>query len=429
MRLWDATTGTLKNTLTGHTAYVNSVAFSPDGNTIVSGSGDDTVRLWDVETGTLKNTLTGHTAYVNSVAFSPDGNTIVSGSGDDTVRLWNVATGTLKNTLTGHTGWVESVAFSPDGKTIASIGVWGNVRLWDVATGSLRNTLTSPIVAGSSGPHHGSGSVAFSPDGNTIANGGWDHTVSLWDVETGTLKNTLTGHFNKIESVAYSPDGSILASGSQDGTMLLWDIVFIDGINGDGVVDIEDLMLVVSNLGKTGKNIADVNRDGVVDIRDVVKVAGALENPAASPSLYLQTYAKFFNASDMRKWITEAQHLNLTDITSQRGIHVLQQLLATLIPKKTTLLPNYPNPFNPETWIPYQLEKPADVTLTIYALDGKVIRKSSLGHQAAGIYQSKSRAAYWDGRNAVGEPVASGVYFYTLTTGGFTATRKMLIMK
>ncbi|RKU31574.1 hypothetical protein C6499_04200, partial [Candidatus Poribacteria bacterium] len=96
---------------------------------------------------------------------------------------------------------------------------------------------------------------------------------------------------------------------------------------------------------------------------------------------------------------------------------------------ETTLLPNYPNPFNPETWIPYQLAVPTDVRISIYTADGKAVRALDLGHQPAGVYQSRSRAAYWDGRNAVGEPVSSGVYFYTLTAGEFTATRKLLIRK
>lgn len=108
---------------------------------------------------------------------------------------------------------------------------------------------------------------------------------------------------------------------------------------------------------------------------------------------------------------------------------MLEQLLRVLTPKETTLLPNYPNPFNPETWIPYQLAKDADVVLTIYAVNGQLIRTLAFGHQPAGIYHSRSRAAYWDGKNARGEPVASGVYFYTLTAGEFTATRKMLIRK
>ena len=102
---------------------------------------------------------------------------------------------------------------------------------------------------------------------------------------------------------------------------------------------------------------------------------------------------------------------------------------AQQVPEKTTLLPNYPNPFNPETWIPYQLAQPADIKLTIYDINGRVVRALDLGHQAAGTYQSRSRAAHWDGKNAQSEAVASGVYFYTLKAGDFTATRKMLIRK
>ncbi len=108
---------------------------------------------------------------------------------------------------------------------------------------------------------------------------------------------------------------------------------------------------------------------------------------------------------------------------------MLENFLKVLTPKKTALLPNYPNPFNPETWIPYQLAAPADVPVTIYAVDGTLVRTLSLGHKPIGIYQNRTRAAYWDGKNRLGEPVASGVYFYTLTAGDFNATRKMLIRK
>ena len=103
--------------------------------------------------------------------------------------------------------------------------------------------------------------------------------------------------------------------------------------------------------------------------------------------------------------------------------------LSKAVPEENALLPNYPNPFNPETWIPYQLSKSVAVTVSIYSANGRLIRTLSLGHQAAGVYRSRSRAVYWDGRNAQGEPVASGVYFYTLKAGDFTDTRKMLIRK
>ncbi len=199
-------------------------------------------------------------------------------------------------------------------------------------------------------------------------------------------------------------------------------------VNSDGTVDIADLVLVASNLDKTGQNAADVNGDGTVDIADLVLVAGALGNSAAAPSLHLQSL-DMLTAADVKMWLSAAQQLGITDATSQRGILFLEQLLTVLTPKETVLLANYPNPFNPETWIPYHLAKEADVTLHIYAMNGQLVRTLRLGHQAVGMYQNRSRAAYWDGKNAFGESVASGLYFYTLTAGDFTATRKMLIMK
>ena len=199
-------------------------------------------------------------------------------------------------------------------------------------------------------------------------------------------------------------------------------------VNGDGIVNILDLVLISANFGKTGQNPADVNGDGVVNIVDLVKVASEMGAGAAAPSAHPQTL-EMLTAADVRWWLTQAEQANLIDATSQRGILMLQQLLAALVPKETSLLPNYPNPFNPETWIPYQLSETAEVTLHIYAVDGTLIRTLALGYQPAGMYQSKNRAVYWDGRNKGGEPVASGVYFYTITAGNFTATRKMLIRK
>ena len=199
-------------------------------------------------------------------------------------------------------------------------------------------------------------------------------------------------------------------------------------INLDGVVNIQDLVIVSKRFGWRGQSIADVSGDGLVNIVDLVLVAAAFADGAAAPSLHSDAL-EMFTAADVQQWLSQAQLMNLTDVRSQRGIIFLQQLLAALTPKKTVLLANYPNPFNPETWIPYHLSKDAEVTLQIYAMDGTLMRRFTLGHQPAGMYQSRSRAAYWDGRNAFGEPVASGVYFYTLTAGNFTATRKMLIRK
>ena len=206
------------------------------------------------------------------------------------------------------------------------------------------------------------------------------------------------------------------------------DVQVIGDINGDGVVNIQDLVLVANAFGQTGQQAADVNGDGIVNIKDLVKVAGAIGGDAAAPTA-MPAALELFSTADVQQWLVETNRLSLIDALSQRGVRFLEQLLAALTPTETALLPNYPNPFNPETWIPYQLAESAAVTVRIYAANGSLIRMLALGHQPAGIYEGRSRAAYWDGKNALGEPVASGVYFYTLTAGDFSATRKMLIRK
>ena len=202
-------------------------------------------------------------------------------------------------------------------------------------------------------------------------------------------------------------------------------------LNHDGVVNILDLVLVASQFGTTGPSAADLNGDNTVNIQDLVLVANALSNTAAAPSTKQPT------AALVNTWLQLAQQNAASKVQTSlpkgfsytRGIEVLEQLARALTPEKTALFANYPNPFNPETWIPYQLSKAADVSVTIYASDGNVVRTLTLGHQDAGMYKNRSRAAYWDGKNEIGESVASGLYFYTLIAGNFTATRRMLILK
>ena len=368
--------------------FIRDVAYSPVSSLLAVGGGIG-IWIYDADTGEELKLLTGDSdpVSVNSVSFSPDGQTLASGS-LDTVLLWDVSSGGHLRTLTGHTDLVWSVSFSPDGETLAS--------------------------------------------------GSYDRTVRIWDVSSGGHLRTLTGHAYSVNSVSFSPEGQTLASGSWDGTVLLWDLAsistskptqFPEDVNKDGVVNIIDLTFVASNFGKQGNNDADVNGDGVVNIVDLTLVAAAFGNSTSAPLLLGHDSKIAPIRADVEAWLRDARKTNLTDPAFRRGILVLEQLLAALAPKETILLPNYPNPFNPETWIPYQLAKSADVSISIYTADGQLVRKLDLGHHAIGIYESQNRAAYWDGKNALGEPVASGVYFYTLTAGEFTATRKMLIRK
>ena len=212
-------------------------------------------------------------------------------------------------------------------------------------------------------------------------------------------------------------------------------------VNQDGEVNILDIMQVAQYLREDASvnPQSDVNSDGTIGILDLIAVAQQMDESTASAPTFITHRGIDMNLAVIdspkltpamiRGWITHAQIENDGSIVFQKGIANLQRLLTSLTPEKTKLLANYPNPFNPETWIPYHLAKPAEVTLTIYAASGKIVRSLVLGHQEVGIYKSRSRAAYWDGRNEVGEPVASGIYFYTLTAEDFTATRKMLIRK
>ena len=200
-------------------------------------------------------------------------------------------------------------------------------------------------------------------------------------------------------------------------------------VNRDGVVNIIDLISVAQQLGERvpPNSPVDINGDGVVNIFDLTLVAqGIGKSTAAAPAVATGRV----DAATIEAWIAGARLADDGSIAFRQGIANLQNLLAPLIiPQETALLANYPNPFNPETWIPYQLAVPAEVVLTIYDMNGVTVRRLTVGHQAVGMYQSRGRAAYWDGRNGSGESVASGVYFYTLTSGEFTATRKMLVQK
>ena len=201
-----------------------------------------------------------------------------------------------------------------------------------------------------------------------------------------------------------------------------------EDVNRDGVVNLQDLVLVASNFGQFGTHDTDINTDSVINIVDLVLVAASLGAGDSAPSRHSVSMKKL-TVAEVQQWLIDAQRLDNTIPAFQRGMVVLQKLLAMLSPKETVLLPNYPNPFNPETWIPYQLANATDVTVRIYSASGVLVRILVVGYQPAGIYHSQSRAAYWDGKNDVGEQVASGIYFYTLSAGQTTMTRRMVIRK
>ena len=478
VRLWDATTGA---TLTRYHRGVDSIAFSPDGKTLASGSGeDDTIRFWDIATGTSERIDLGS---ASSGSFSPDLQQFAAVVGRSIIRLWDFSSRVSVAPVT--------VVSPPIGDSVViDINIVGvkDVRGYDLtieyngkalryASHTLGDYLPGDVFAGPT--------IITPPDSpDNIEDINGDGVVDLKDLiwlmadvasdeerdSDFDLADAQYESFKPFRGTRISSDTSVSFSatspagvGNGDGTLATVTFEVLrrrasnfalsgtlsdnDGnrvpfvvspgrvvtppwdVNGDGSVDILDLSFVAARFGQQDQPKADVNEDGVVDIKDLIVVASGMPGAAAAPAAWHRGIESPPTRADVQEWLAQAQQLNLTDVSSQRGIFFLESLLVALVPQETLLLPNYPNPFNPETWIPYQLAEPGDVTLTIYDIQGRVVRDLDLGHQRAGMYRTRSRAAYWDGRNAHGEPVASGVYFYTLKAGDFTATRKMLIRK
>ncbi len=482
VRIWDTSTGRNTSILRGHRGEVVSVTFSSDGHTIASSAGysldrdwiyaDNTIRFWDAATGTQKSTIFVGSDYVGTINFSPIENILTSAS-NSKVKLWDTTTGNPLWTVTGDekdilrstfspdgstlaingqrsvdlydittkkliksfaAAWqsYSNITFSPNGRTIARCGRDNEVHIWNVDSGALKTISTSyrdkyPLV-----------NAVFGPDNRTLITTGVDNdgSIQFWDVVSGEQKMSIHGMPNGIDRIIFNPDGRTFATLGWSGTILLWDYHTIVNpyrheadVNGDGVVDLSDLVFVAKNFGQIGFNAADVNGDAVVDIADLLIVAGAMDEVAVAPIATNRNLYNTLTSTEVQKWLLQTHQLNSIDVTTQKGILFLEQLLIALAPQKTALFHNYPNPFNPETWIPYQLSESSVVTIEIYSSGGQLIRTLDLGEKSAGLYQNKDSAAHWDGKNEIGEPVANGVYFYKLTAGSHSATRRMVIRK
>ena len=403
---------------------VNALAYRPDGDRLaaVDARGRLYIFWTDHKNGTrrLLRTRDEHAGEVRAVAWSPNGSILATSGNDGTVRLWNSEGSVNYAVLRGHRQSVRGVAFSSDGSMLAS-GSSDGIRIWDANTERHLRTITH---------HSGVEGLVFHPSKPMLAVDTSTTRIILYNAATGQWMQDIDGVGGPV---SFHPNGKFLAA-CFNKMIRIYKLVTANRLdaNKDGEVDIKDLIEVAKNYGKTGTNNADVNNDNRVDIKDLTAVAKAINPDFAAPPLENQPATLPFTAEEVRQWIQDAKEQGV----DAEGIATLEQLLQTVLwkpaetpPQETALLANYPNPFNPETWIPYQLAKPAEVTVAIRTADGKLVRTLALGQLPAGVYQDKRRAAYWDGTNEQGERVASGVYFYTLKAGDFSATKKMLIRK
>ena len=321
-------------------------------------------------------------------------------------------------------GWFCDIVFDPT--ALEAIEIKEGEFLKD---GTSAPYFLEGTIDNTSGKIRNVGSVRLSRNG--VSGTGKLLSVTFTAKTVGDTQVNLANHH------AGSSDLQIIRLNSSEFVITVEERIFLPwDVNQDGQVNILDLMQVAQFLGTDASVTpeADVDRDGTIGILDLILVAQHIGGPMGSaPTLSLnrdvRIERKELTPVIIRAWISQAILQNDGSIVFREGIANLQKLLKSFVPEKTMLLHNYPNPFNPETWIPYQLAEATDVSITIYAVDGMIVRTFMLGYQEAGKYKSRSRAAYWDGTNSLGEPVASGLYFYMLTAGNFTGTRTMLIKK
>ncbi|MYF56308.1 T9SS type A sorting domain-containing protein [Candidatus Poribacteria bacterium] len=325
---------------------------------------------------------------------------------------------------TDFAGWFSDIVFDPAALEAIEVKEGEFLKEGNTETYFLKGTIDNTV-----GEIKNVGSIR-------LKRGGVNGTGTLLSV-TFTAKTAGDTHIRFVNHHAGTSNLQIIRLNSSACVITVEERVFLTwDVNQDGQVNILDLMHVSQFLGKDASFSpeSDVDSDGIIGILDLIVIAQHIgDTDGSAPSLNANRDVRIETTEPVpamiQSWISQAMLQNDGSTVYREGIANLQKLLTSLIPKKTMLLHNYPNPFNPETWIPYQLSEAADVSVTIYAANGRIVRTLVIGHQEAGEYKSRSRAAYWDGINSSGEPVASGIYFYTLKDGDFTATRKMLIRK
>ena len=382
----------------------------------------DKIQRADLDGSNVEDLVTQGLRITTGLALDTAGGKMYwTDDGTNKIQRANLDGSDVENLVT------EGLAFPLD---IALDTARGKMYWTDVVTGKIQRanldgTNLQDIITGASGPH----SIALDAANGKIYWTDWrDNKIQRADLNGSGVEDVVTKGVDRPSAIAIADSSDqppvVTPPDDDDDEPVYAD----EDVNRDGEVNVSDIIYVAERYGQTGQSNADVNDDEIVNIDDLILVAAALDSVSAAPAARAQLPRGLTEAA-VEQWLTEAKLLGKDTPAYQRGILTLELLLAALTPKDTALLPNYPNPFNPETWIPYHLSNAADVQISIYDSQGVLVRWLDLGHQTAGYYTNRAKAAYWDGKNESGERVASGAYFYHLTAGDYSATRRMVILK
>ena len=469
MKIWDIPSRSLRKVIGPHSGTFRGLVISPDSQTIAIGQGLG-IELRDIHTGevtaqfdyyyglgTITFSETGkrivaerlifdvgnpenrqvldRLGYSSATAFST-GDTYLAARnrGDNLIHLWEQQDGKYVYRYALHSPVNGTPTFipSPDGVPVLAVVNSKRVAVWKLREQPQRLLILELDARGT---------IHFSGDGRYLFANGEDG-LQIWDWR----EQKRIQHPPVPEYLAVSRDSSVILTwDDKTGQILIWDgrsllppepAVSYD-INRDGVVNVLDLVQAASQFGQIGTDLSgDVNGDGKVDASDLGHIGSRLGEIAAAPALPIgdSNSTISYHSSAVKHQFQALTALESLDSPS-RGVHIARNLLKTWLSRmepsvtETKVLPNYPNPFNPETWIPYQLAEAAHVQIRIYDVVGHLVRELDLGTKLASSYLSKPQAAYWDGGNDMGETVSSGVYFYTLEAGDYRRTRRMIIAR
>ncbi len=415
-RVWDIETGELKGEAPMNNTPIASVSLSPDGRYVFSSprriwTGDGSIRVWDLLTG---QATAQYRYYKGPSALSRGGRYIAAAEQGDGIQIRNVETGEITAELADYRP--SSLVFSPDGRSLAftDYNYQGkDIHIWRIDSGE--------VFADLKGDQWAPSSIAYSPDGSMLAVGGYDGAF-LWNSESGNLIRTFADG-ERVETLAFSPDGKTLLTGGEDSVARLWDVRYgalrteLEGHKG---------AVVSAAYSSDGERIAVADEEGTIRIwsaetfelkRMLTGHAGYVSSVAFSPDG--KSLVSGGKDGRVLLWSVEDLPIQWSNIKRPNSPLIL----------KNALLPNYPNPFNPETWIPFDLTQESSVTIAIYNSAGRTVKRMELGELAAGSYRAKGKAAYWDGRDALGAPAASGVYYVRIEAGSFSETRRMVLLK